>query len=252
MLSPQAWHERFSRQARWTEALRSYFYTLLEPHKPLRIIEIGCGSGVILNELMQLPQAKTFGLDIDSQYLNLAMRNLPHSGLLEADAHKIPLATSSFDVCLCHFFLLWISDPDSVLREMARITRPGGIVCALAEPDYGGRIDFPPTLAPVGQYQIQALTQQGANPNMGRKLRSLFTHEGLSDVVTGVLGGQWQHPFNTDEWESEWQVILNDLAQFPDMENSLKKQKAQDLDAWVHGERILYVPTFYAWGRVVR
>ncbi len=249
-LPPQSWHERFSRQARWTQALRSHFYTQLASNSPLQIIEIGCGSGVILNELLQLSQAKIFGLDIDSIYLRMAMRNLSDANLFQADAHKIPLASANFDVCLCHFFLLWVFNPLSVLREMVRITRPGGIVCALAEPDYGGRIDFPPDLTALGQYQSQALSQQGANPEFGRQLRSYFTRVGLRDVVTGVLGGQWQHPFDPDEWESEWQVLQNDLAQFTDVQETLKKQKAQDRSAWVKGERILYVPTFYAWGRV--
>jgi ubiquinone/menaquinone biosynthesis C-methylase UbiE len=180
----------------------------------------------------------------------MAIRNHPAASLLQADAHKVPLASSHFDLCICHFFLLWVSDPSSVVREMARITRPGGIVCALAEPDYGGRIDFPPDLTTLGQYQSQALSQQGANPELGRQLRSLFTRAGLRDVVTGVLGGQWRQPFDPDEWESEWQVLQNDLAQLTDVHETLKKQKAQDLSAWVKGERILYVPTFYAWGRV--
>jgi len=74
---------------------------------------------------------------------------------------------------------------------MARITRPGGAVLALAEPDYGGRIDYPIKLAQMGKWQIESLRLQGADPLMGRKLATIFNSAGFDSVETGVLGGQW-------------------------------------------------------------
>lgn len=249
-LSLQTWHERFQKQARWTQSLRNYLYSLVKIQSSRVVLEVGCGSGAILGELSQLTEAKIFGLDIDGNYLSLAMRNSPDTRLLQADAHALPLVTSSFDLSLCHFLLLWVSDPDQVVKEMARITRPGGYVCALAEPDYGGRIDFPDSLASLGRNQTRALRLQGANPEIGRHLRGLLTKAGLVEVVAGVLGGQWKLPVDTDEWESEWEVLEADLTEFPDVRATIEEQKAQDQFAWESGERILYVPTFYAWGKV--
>ena len=63
---------------------------------------------------------------------------------------------------------------------MVRVTHPGGFVLALAEPDYGGRIDYPTELSQIGDWQKNALKQQGANPLMGRELRSIFSHAGIN------------------------------------------------------------------------
>ena len=88
------------------------------------------------------------------------------------DAHQLPLADGCFDVCLCHFLLLWVTDPIQVLQEMYRVTRSGGVVMALAEPDYGSRIDYPQELSLLGKWQMDSLEQQGADPFIGRKLRA--------------------------------------------------------------------------------
>ena len=84
------------------------------------------------------------------------------------------LFKASFDICLCHFLLLWIANPLAALKEMRRIVKPGGWVLALAEPDYGSRIDFPPELEALGQAQSKALQSQCADVSVGRKLRGLF------------------------------------------------------------------------------
>jgi hypothetical protein len=134
-----------------------------------------------------------------------------------------------------------------------RVTKPGGAVLALAEPDYGGRIDFPPELAQIGQWQKTALQIQGADPEIGRKLAGIFSNLGLSRVETGVLGGQWTAPPSQEDWESEWSVIQADLQQTtrtPVNYESYQTLKRIDKSAWLKGERVLYVPTFYAWGFV--
>ena len=249
-LSLQTWHERFQKQARWTQPLRSYLYNLAKIEQAQRVMEIGCGSGAILGELSQFTEAVIYGLDIDANYLDMAMRNTQDALLLQADAHYLPLAPSSFDLVLCHFLLLWVNDPDRVLKEMARITHPGGYVCALAEPDYGARINSRIALPILVKTGPRALRSQGANPEIGRQLRGLLTNAGLVEVVSGVLGGQWKLPFDHEEWESEWEVLEADLANFPDFQALKDELKAQDQHAWTSGERILFVPTFYAWGKV--
>lgn len=247
-LSPQAWHNRFTNQARWTQFVRNHLYQLAKVEQAERILEVGCGSGAVLHELLQLTSANIFGLDINNGFLEVAMRNYQGIRLICGDANILPLATGSFDLTFCHFFLLWVANPSHIIKEMLRVTRPGGYICALAEPDYGGRIDFPDEIKNLGQIQTQALYAQGANPEIGRQIRSMLTHAGLVNVVTGVLGGQWTLPFNEREWDSEWEVLESDLADNADFKLSKQERKAQDREAWAEGTRILFVPTFYGWG----
>lgn len=249
-MSLSEWHNRFENQARWTQPLRNHLYRQIKIEQASRVIEVGCGSGVILRELQHFSEPLVFGMDINAEMLNLAMRNIRFPVLFQADAHQFPISTACFDITLCHFLLLWVYDPQQVIREMKRITRPGGFVCVLAEPDYGGRIDFPVDLVDLGKNQAHALQSQGANPEIGRQLRGLLTDEGLIDVIAGVLGGQWRLPFDQEEWELEWDVLEYDLVDDPDFIARKGELKAQDQAAWAEGVRVLYVPTFYAWGKV--
>lgn len=250
ILVPEDWHNRFSQQARWTKSIRDFIYATTNISGASHILEVGCGSGAILTELSQTSDAIIHGLDINETYLSLARENSPNTALILADAHHIPIADRSYNLTVCHFLLLWVTDPKIVINEMVRVTTPGGYVCILAEPDYGGRIDFPEQLSTIAAYQTQALRDQGANPYVGRQLRSLLQKAGLTNVIAGVLGGQWTFPFELDEWELEWDVLENDLAYLPDAQQHYVTQKALDRTAWVNGERVLYVPTFYAWGLV--
>ena len=248
-LSPAEWHQRFSVQAQWTQDLRHYLYKRIEIQSNTRILEVGCGTGTLLSELQSQGRADTFGLDINPDFLSLAIKNSKESPLVCGDGHALPFSEASFDLTVCHFLLLWVDQPTYVLHEMARVTRRGGILAALAEPDYGGRIDHPPELVELGRLQSAALREQGADPEMGRKLRGLLAGIGLESIETGVLGSQWLDSPTEEHRESEWAVLNSDLERYlPAAE--IEAFRRLDNLAWAYGERVLFVPTFYAWGRV--
>ena len=136
------------------------------------------------------------------------------------------------------------------MEEMARVTRPNGYVLALAEPDYGGRIDFPSELSQLGIWQTQALREQGANPFMGREVRSIFSRAGLVNIDVGVLGGQWGENISDQDLELEWEVIQSDLRQNNDFILQADRLKDLELTSRKILQRILFVPTFYAIGVV--
>jgi SAM-dependent methyltransferase len=190
-----------------------------------------------------------YGLDIDQHVLSFARTNQMPGHYLAGDALALPHAAHTFDVSLCHFLLLWVTNVDRVLDEMVRVTVPGGRVLALAEPDYGGRVDYPESLAEVGELQARSLEAQGSDPRIGRKLRALFARAGLIEVLAGVLGGEWDASPEPDAMSSEWDTLLNDLQGMLSHEE-LEAFRRQDQKAWREGSRVLFVPTFYAMGRV--
>lgn len=249
MLSPRAWHERFTQQARWTAQLREHLYGRTGLRAVRRVLEVGCGTGAVLSGLPAHTRAQIYGIDIDLPRLRVAQQAAPTFALAAADGLRLPFPDGAFDAVLCHFYLLWVGGAQRAVVEMARVTRPGGWLAALAEPDYGGRIDHPAPLAAVGQMQGRALARQGADPLAGRKLAGLFHAAGLVDVHTGVLGGEWGPPPEPEAWESEWAVLEEDLRGEISSEE-LRELRRLDAAAWQHGERILFVPTFYAIGRV--
>ena len=243
------WHQRYVQQANWTRDLARYLFQKLNLSSPLVILEVGCGTGAVIQEILKPLQAISFGLDINPEYLNFTFQQQLTANLIQGDAHHLPLTGGAFDVCICHFLLLWVTDPGEVVKEMHRVTRPGGVVIALAEPDYGGRIDFPQELSLVGDWQKESLRQQGADPLIGRKLRSILSKSGLVNVEAGVLGGEWKSG-SADVHTGEWAILRDDLSDNPQRLAQLEALSDLDIQAWEHGDRVLYVPTFYALGRV--
>ncbi len=247
-LSTQKWHERYQQQALWTKSLRDYVYKRIGFRQTKLILDVGCGTGVILRELSQISTFTTFGVDINPATIRFAHSTSPKSLPTIGDALYLPFRAESFDVSQCHFLLLWVTSPRQVLIEMVRVLRPGGYLLVLAEPDYGGRIDYPSELAKLGSWQIDALKEQGANPYIGREIRSLFSNIGLLDIEVGVLGGQWGEKHTKKEAELEWEVIESDLYQNKEFLQSAAALETLDLSAWKNLQRILFVPTFYAIG----
>lgn len=239
------WHARYTQQAGWTAQTRKYLYQKAGLTAASRVLESGCGTGAILADC---PAGDLHGVDWDISNLRIARRVVPRASLSCANALALPYPSASFDVCISHFFLLWV-DSALALAEMRRVTRPGGFIIALAEPDYGSRIDRPPELAELGRMQGVALKNQGADPLTGRKLASLFVKTGLEQVISGVMGGEWNQRPLDDGWEQEWAALESDLAGEVSTEKLIELRRI-DAAAWAHGERILFVPTFYAIGRV--
>ena len=246
------WHERFLQQAGWTKSLRDYLFSRALAPTPSKILEIGCGTGAILSDLAGLSSGVSrslYGIDLEEAYLAQAHRHAPAARLACANAYRLPFPNHSFDAVFCHYVLLWLSDPAGALSEMQRVTGSGGAILALAEPDYGGRIDYPEALARLGAWQSQSLRAQGANPEIGRRLAGLFKQAGLVEVESGVMGAQWNQSPTEENLRMEWLVMRNDLAEAASKE-TLDDLERIDRRASQAGERVLFVPTFYAWGRV--
>ena len=259
------WHSRFLQQAGWTKDLRAYLFEQAGLKEARRVLEVGCGTGAILSDLST--RADVHGLDMDHLRLLEARRHVPSVELACGNALSLPYASGIFDISFCHFLLLWVRQPVLALNEMKRVTRPGGAVLALAEPDYTSRIDKPAALAPLGRWQAESLKRQGADPGVGKRLADLFRDAGIMPIETGPLGGgsgsrmgrsnpdsstglQSREALPTSaERDLEWSVLEADLAGLVPADE-LRRMKMMDEQAWERGERVLHVPTYFAWGIV--
>lgn len=240
------WHDRYAQQARWTRDLRAYLFDKAGLANARRVLEVGCGTGAILSSMTT--SASIHGLDLSRAALAEARIHAPGVFLANADALSLPYADFTFDITFCHFLLLWVRDPLTAVREMARVTRPGGHVLALAEPDYSARVDKPESLALLGRWQADALRAQGADASFGARLADTFARAGIEIVETGSLQKSRSEAL-PGEREKEWAVIEADLAASVSGED-IHKMKLIDEEAWARGERVLYVPTYFVWGRV--
>ena len=239
------WHKRFVQQAAWTGELRGYLFQRAGLPAARRVLEVGCGTGAILSGLAT--GAAVHGLDLESARLTEARRHAPRAKLVCGNALWLPYASGVFDVTFCHFLLLWVGNPLQALREMKRVTRPGGSILALAEPDYNARMDKPDELARLGRWQTESLQRQGADPAVGSRLPELFRQAGIRPIETGSLHMDGEHPPGPGERELEWAVLEADLAGLVPVEE-IQRLKGLDEAAWGRGERVLHVPTNWMLG----
>jgi SAM-dependent methyltransferase len=241
------WHRRYLQQAGWTRDLRDYLFKQAGLNHASRVLEVGCGTGAILSEVPDHPSLH--GLDIDPEALAQCRLHASSASLVRGNALQLPYANQTFDILYCHFLLLWVADPLQALLEMKRVAKAGARILAFAEPDYTGRVDKPPELIPLGQWQAESLRRQGADPGLGRRLADLFFRAGIELLETGTIQSA-QSEASPADWETEWTVIEADLAGWIPKED-LHKMKSLDGQARARGERELHVPTYFAWGGVL-
>jgi SAM-dependent methyltransferase len=249
-LSTEQWHQRFMEQSKWTAPLRAFLFSQAHIENSRHILEVGCGTGAVTQDCSKYIEVKTTGIDISLDRVIYAQKHDLSSRFNCADVLSLPFSSQQFDIVFCHYFFLWLADRGSqALHEMSRVTRAGGVILALAEPDYQARIDYPPVLAQLGKLQTQSLMDQGAIPDMGRRLPELFSNAGLIDIRFGQSGFQ-NNVSNPPSWlESEWVTYQSDLSGCLSQQE-IEGYKILDAAAWNAGKRVLLIPTFYAIGVV--
>lgn len=248
-LTASEWHERYLQQARWTKSIRDYLIRDSGAGANLQVLEVGCGTGAVLQDVsLQFPES-TFGLDINIEYLKLAQTRAAGNCFVHGDAINLPFRADSFDLVYCHYFMMWIENPNQAISEMIRTTRNGGSLITMAEPDYGGRIDYPEVFEKLGLLQTTALKDQGADPRFGRKLGEIYHAAGLKDVQTGVIGAEWKDASSNGDRTLEWAVLKDDIGDILS-NHEINTIIMAERDALNAGSRILFVPTFFAKGIV--
>lgn len=96
------------------------------------LLDIGCGEGLIA-EAFAARGARVVGLDADSLRLRKTARRIasepeaPRVAFVHANAHRLPFASSVFDVALLSDVLEHLKNPQVILAEVARILKPGGV-----------------------------------------------------------------------------------------------------------------------------
>ena len=113
---------------------------------PLRILDLGCGTGEITRRLAdRYPQATLLGIDILENNLALARRDSASFGerirYARGDAFALECADASFDLVVCRHMSQAVPDFPLVLREITRVLKPGSWLHLLSE-DYG-MLHFP-------------------------------------------------------------------------------------------------------------
>lgn len=93
-----------------------------------RILDLGCGTGTLIQYLLNLvPEAKFVGLDPSAEMLNVAKQKLPVSVELRVgSADNLPFPDESFDVVISTNAFHYFRNPSQAIQEAKRILKPDG------------------------------------------------------------------------------------------------------------------------------
>ena len=111
---------------------RRFLVTRIEAGPRDTVLDVATGTGAVARELIARTGCTVVGLDQSPEMLAEARRRLPASvTLVEGTAEALPFADDSFDALTFTYLLRYVSEPAAVLRELARVVRPGGVVAGL-------------------------------------------------------------------------------------------------------------------------
>src|SRR5699024_10276075 len=161
-----------------------------------QLLDAGCGQGSLTSNLAEHishlggTPAQVTGVDQSAEAVaeatELASDKQLDIPFQQADIHQLPFADDTFDVVFCHQVLHHVADPQVVLQELQRVTKPGGIL-AVRHADFGAMTWFPPSPGLSrwrATFSVGLATHEG-NPAMGRQLPHTFYSAGLSDLSVG-------------------------------------------------------------------
>jgi SAM-dependent methyltransferase len=163
-------------QAAWLAAARSRLLRRVQIATRRRVLDLGCGHGIVATEFQRRSGGPVVG--VDRRFDALQRPGWPR-GVLRVcgDGHRLPFADRSFDVVFCQWTMLWLRRPDRAIAEIARVLTPGGHFLAI-EPDFGGLVEYPPGIA-TRELWLDGLGRAGADPLVGRRLPGLLGAAGF-------------------------------------------------------------------------
>ncbi|WP_205683994.1 class I SAM-dependent methyltransferase [Cryobacterium aureum] len=254
-----------SHRSRTAENSAAYLLPLLKPTDHL--LDIGAGAGTITADLAGLV-ARVTATEIGTDELDLTRvtaneRGVTNIDFSPANIHALEFDNATFNVAHAHQVLQHVADPVQALREMARVTKPGGIV-AVRDSDYAGFCWWPqiPALDTWLELYRAAARANGGEPDAGRRLLSWAHAAGLEEVTATSSTWCYSTPAERAWWGGMWadrildsaiagQLIESGLATSEDLQeiSDAWKEWAASKDGWIsilHGELIYRViPTAY-------
>ncbi|KAL3493361.1 UbiE/COQ5 methyltransferase [Aspergillus germanicus] len=191
----------------WRTAQNSAAYLLPHLTPTMRILDIGCGPGSITVDLAtHIPQGHITGLEYSEDPLPSARalassRGVENITFNTGDIHELPFADNTFDVVHVHQVLQHIADPVQGLREMHRVTKPGGIVAARESASFNW---FPENKGIEAWLNLttRVARAKGGNPHPGNMMHVWAREAGFDSERVQRSAGAWC--FSSPEQREYW------------------------------------------------
>jgi SAM-dependent methyltransferase len=167
-----------------------------------RVLDVGCGPGALTAELVRrLGEQEVSAVDPSQPFVEAVRDRHPGVTVERAAAEDLPFAEHAFDAALAQLVVHFMTDPVAGLREMARVTRDGGVVAATVWDHGGGQ--GPLSLYWEAVRELNPGVEDESKLAGAREgdLSRLFRTAGLQDIFETELWVSVEHPTFEDWWE---------------------------------------------------
>nr|WP_206444337.1 class I SAM-dependent methyltransferase [Nocardioides sp. KC13] len=228
------------RSHRWRTAENSAAYLLPRLSSEQRLLDVGAGPGTITLDLARRV-AQVTATEIGESELALSRQaaaavGVSNIGFRVEDVHALSIEDDAYDVVHAHQVLQHVADPVQALREMRRVTRPGGIV-AVRDSDYSGFVWWPESSELTEWLRLyqQAARANGGEPDAGRRLVSWARAAGFTDIEGSSSTWCFADPEDRAWWGGMWADRFTDSAvarQLVDSGDATTADLARVADGW--------------------
>lgn len=189
----------------WSRLLSKQLADLAGIRPGQRILDVGCGPGALTAELVdRLGTQAVSAVDPSESFVNAARSRHEGVEIRQASADSLPYPSDTFDAALAQLVVHFMPDPIAGVREMARVTRSGGVVAASVWDYGGGRHPLWPFWEVAREVDTGVTDESGLAGARRHHLVELFEAAGIRDVAESELRAERRFA-GFDEW---WQPFL--------------------------------------------
>jgi SAM-dependent methyltransferase len=187
---------------RFSEPLAVQFVELADVRHGQRALDVGCGPGALTSQLVsRLGADAVTAIDPSAPFVTAIGERFPGVDVRTGVAEQLPYPDRRFDRALSQLVVQFMSDPVSGLREMARVTRPGGVIAACVWDHAGGRSPLTPFWRAVRDVDPRARTEERRAGAREGELAELAESAGLTGVESTDVTVTVRFPTFLDWWE---------------------------------------------------
>lgn len=186
---------------RYSEPLAARFADLAGVGFARRVLDVGCGPGALTAELVRRAGAEAVSaVDPSVSFAAAARERLPGADVRPGAAEQLPFGDGVFDAALAQLVVHFMADPVAGLREMSRVTRPGGVVAACVWDHAGGRGPLAAFWSAVRALDPDADDESGLAGVREGDLARLFAQAGLDRAQVSTLTVRVRHASFAQWW----------------------------------------------------